>query len=174
MLEHDQAICIYKAISANQTTQLHTTTLVMLSMKQAITKEQYVLKNAIRLKMDYAEAFTNLGGVFYKINQLDQAISVYKKRSHLNRTMQRPIITWALLFKNGQIQHSDYDRGKAIKLNPNFSEAYNNLANILCSANAREFSEPLAKAYQDIINFPNIVQPEKIVSIFLFSNIIKQ
>ena len=90
------------------------------------------LRQAIKLKNDYAEAYSNLGNILMELGGLNEAIISYKKAINLKpdnaQILSNLGTTFHELGKTGKAINS-YSR--SIKLNPKYSKAYSNLGNSL-------------------------------------------
>ena len=82
------------------------------------------------------EAHFNLGNAFYKIGDLDQALVCYKFsfkfETKICRTIKQYTVQYEIaLVAKGELEEAISSYEKALKHNPNFYEAYYNMANTL-------------------------------------------
>jgi type IV pilus assembly protein PilF len=109
---------------------LHYDLALTYDMKGMLSKTQYHLKQAIKLKPDYSDAYNYLGFVYFRDGKVDEAIRYYHK------ALDNP------LYLNPQDAHlnlgvaylsrKEYRKAmphleEAIRLIPDFTAAYNNL-----------------------------------------------
>jgi len=82
----------------------------------------------IQLNPNYAEAYNNMGIVWWEKGDYDKAIVDCNKAIQLNPNLTEAYsnrgITW---WKKGDYDKALADFNKAIQLNPNFADAYNNM-----------------------------------------------
>jgi tetratricopeptide (TPR) repeat protein len=109
---------------------LHYDLALTYDMKGALDKTEYHLKEAIKLKPDYSDAYNYLGFVYFGQGKVDEAIKYYHKAldnelylSPQDAHMNLGIAYLSLKEYRKAILHLE----EAIRLVPDFSAAYNNL-----------------------------------------------
>jgi hypothetical protein len=89
-------------------------------------------REAIRLKKDYAEAHSNLGGAYYQLGQTDRAISSCREAIRLQPTLVSPHnILGLALEKKGYLEEAILSYRRAIRRNKNYAEAHSSLGFVL-------------------------------------------
>ncbi|MGD0277455.1 MAG: tetratricopeptide repeat protein [Syntrophales bacterium] len=85
------------------------------------------LNHAIRLKPDYAEAYSNRGWAYANLGQYDRAVEDYNKAIQLKPDLAEAYSNRGLAYsKLGQNDRAIEDYNKAIQLKPDLAEAYSN------------------------------------------------
>jgi predicted O-linked N-acetylglucosamine transferase (SPINDLY family) len=91
-----------------------------------------LIRKAIALRPDYAEAHSNLGNALKGNGQLDEAIIAFRKAITLNADIPEAHASLGnALREKGEIDEAIAACEQAIKLRPNYAEAHNNLGNAL-------------------------------------------
>ena len=109
---------------------LHYDLALAYDMKGSLDKTEYHLKEAIKLKPDYSDAYNYLGFVYFGQGKVNEAIKCYQKaldnELYLNAQdahMNLGVAYLSLKDYRKAILHLD----EAIRLVPNFAAAYNSL-----------------------------------------------
>jgi type IV pilus assembly protein PilF len=109
---------------------LHYDLALAYDMKGLLDKTEYHLKEAIRLKPDYSDAYNYLGFVYFGRGQVDEAIKYYHKalENELYMNPQDAHMNLGLAY----LSRKEYRKAmlhleEAIRLVPDFTAAYNNL-----------------------------------------------
>jgi tetratricopeptide (TPR) repeat protein len=99
-------------------------------MKGMFYKTEYHLKEAIRLKPDYSDAYNYLGFVYFRDDKVDEAIKYYHKalENELYLNPQDAHLNLGVAY----LSRKEYRKAmlhleEAIRLVPDFTAAYNNL-----------------------------------------------
>ena len=99
-------------------------------MKGMLDKTEYHLKEAIRLKPDYSDAYNYLGFVYFGRGKVDEAIKYYHKalENELYMNPQDAHMNLGLAY----LSRKEYRKAmlhleEAIRMVPDFAAAYNNL-----------------------------------------------
>ena len=73
----------------------------------------------------------NLGNIFFKLNQLDEAETNYKKSIEIKPNYADAHFNLGIFYDNtDRLDQAELCYNEAIKLKPNYSQAYNNLGNL--------------------------------------------
>jgi Tfp pilus assembly protein PilF len=109
---------------------LHYDLALAYDMKNALDKTEYHLKEAIKLKPDYSDAFNYLGFVYFRQGKVDDAIKCYHQALD-NILYQKPqdarLNLGVAYLSLKEYQKAVVQLEAAIKLVPNFTAAYNGL-----------------------------------------------
>ena len=82
---------------------------------------------AIRIKPDFAEAYTNRGNALKELGQLGEALRNYDKAIQINPDYAEAFSNRGATLKDlGQLEGAVASYDKAIQINPDYAEAYNN------------------------------------------------
>ena len=100
----------------------------ILSSKNKLDEAIINYEKSIKININYAQAYNNLGIAFHKLNKIDRAIEKYKKAINLKKN-------FAEAFNNLGNAYVDSDKpkeslqhfNKALELKKNYAEAYNGL-----------------------------------------------
>ena len=86
------------------------------------------LKEALRLKPDYAEAWANLGIAYSKLGRYQEEVNAYKEALRLKPDLAQAWNNLGLAYgKLGRWQEAVEANKEALRLKPDFAEAWNNL-----------------------------------------------
>ena len=109
---------------------LHYDLALTYDMKGMFYKTEYHLKEAIRLKPDYSDAYNYLGFVYFRDDKVDEAITYYHKalENELYLNPQDAHLNLGVAY----LSRKEYRKAmlhleEAIRLVPDFTAAYNNL-----------------------------------------------
>ena len=109
---------------------LHYDLALTYDMKGMFYKTEYHLKEAIRLKPDYSDAYNYLGFVYFRDGKVDEAIQYYHKalENELYLNPQDAHLNLGVAY----LSRKEYRKAmlhleEAIRLVPDFTAAYNNL-----------------------------------------------
>lgn len=109
---------------------LHYDLALAYDMKRVLDKTEYHLKEAIRLKPDYSDAYNYLGFVYFGRGKVEEAIKYYHKalENELYMNPQDAHMNLGLAY----LSRKEYRKAmlhleEAIRLVPDFAAAYNNL-----------------------------------------------
>ncbi len=109
---------------------LHYDLALTYDMKRMLSKTEYHLKQAIRLKPDYSDAYNYLGFVYFRNGKVDEAIQYYHKALdnllYLNPQDAHLNLGVAYLSRKEYLKAVPHLE-EAIRLVPDFAAAYNNL-----------------------------------------------
>ena len=121
----------YKAMEMNpDDPYLHYDLALTYDMKGVLNKAEYHLKQAIKLKPDYSDAYNYLGFVYFRQGRVEDAIEEYKRalENLLYMSPQEAHLNLGVAY----LSLNEYDKAKvhleeAIRLVPTFVPAYNSL-----------------------------------------------
>jgi tetratricopeptide (TPR) repeat protein len=92
----------------------------------------YHFKEVIRLDPTRAGAFINLGAVYNRLGQLDEALSTLRRGIQLDPSRGEGYYNLGLIYKQlGQLDMAINAYREAVRLNPRMYDAHYNLGNIL-------------------------------------------
>ena len=109
---------------------LHYDLALTYDMKGALDKTEYHLKEAIKLKPDYSDAYNYLGFVYFSQGKVDEAIKYYHKAldNELYLSPQDAHMNLGIAYLSlKEYRKAILQLEEAIRLVPDFAAAYNNL-----------------------------------------------
>lgn len=109
---------------------LHYDTALAYDMKGVLDRAEFHLKEAIRLKPDYSDAYNYLGFTYFRNGRVDEAIAMYEKALsnmlYLNAQDAHFNLGVAYLSRDQYAKAAEHLE-QAIRLVPDFAAAHNNL-----------------------------------------------
>ena len=122
-------------------------------LKGVLDKTEYHLKEAIRLKRDYAMAYNYLGVVYFRRGQVDLAIENYHKALDilLNLNPEEAHFNLGMAYQSrNQYDKAIYHLKKAVELAPDYADAFYQLG--LVYEKWRKYREA-RRAYEKALEF---------------------
>jgi predicted O-linked N-acetylglucosamine transferase (SPINDLY family) len=120
-----------------------------MAAKRQLDEAMVAYRQAIRLKPDYAEAYSNLGKASKDLGQLDEAIAFYRQAIRLKPDLAEAHNNLGnALEGKGQLEEAIAAHRQAIGLKPDYAEAHNNLGNALA---AKEQLDQAIASYREAI-----------------------
>ena len=96
-----------------------------------LQKAEILMRKAIELKPDFAEAYCNLGNIYEDLGKLEEAELLTRKAIKLKPDFENAYFNLGnLLQELGRLEESEISLRKAIEINPDYVEAHFNLASI--------------------------------------------
>ena len=97
-----------------------------------LKEAEILLRKAIELKLDFAEAYSNLGNILRDLGKLEEAELSTRKAIELKPDYYDAHYNLGILLNDlGKSQEAEFSYRKAIEINPNYANAHSNLGNIL-------------------------------------------
>ena len=116
-----------------------------------------LIRRAIRIKPDWAEAYGNLGNIFKDAGQLDEAVTSYRRAIEFKPDLAGAHSNLGNVLRDlGQLDEAIASYRQAISLKPEFAEAHSNLGNAL--KDIGQFDEAIASFRQAIRFKPNFAE----------------
>jgi 2-polyprenyl-3-methyl-5-hydroxy-6-metoxy-1,4-benzoquinol methylase len=147
--------------------------------KKTLVRPSYISKAVISLlKLDYAEAHSNLGVTLKELGRLDEAEASYMQAIALKPKFAEAHNNLGNTLKElGRIDDAIGAYIQALKINPDYTEAYSNLGIALTGVEFRKPVSGLPELICEIITKKTLVRPSDIskavISLLRFDPIIK-
>jgi tetratricopeptide (TPR) repeat protein len=101
-----------------------------------------LIRKAIAIKPDYAEAYCNLGNALKELDQLEETEKSYRRSIELNPHFAHAHSNLGVLLQEtGRMKGAEQSCRRALELNPEFFDAQNNLSSILIETGRLEEAE---------------------------------
>ena len=113
-------------------------------------------REAIRLKPDYIDAYTNLGNALLQTGALTEAIATYERLIALRPTAEAHCNLANVLARSGRLDDAVTQFRRALALKPDLVAAHNNLANALAGLGRPD--EALGHFQKALALDPNLVE----------------
>ncbi len=122
-----------------------------------LKEAEILIRKAIKIKPDYAEAHTNLGSILKSFGNLEEAVVHQRKAIELKPDFAQAYSNLGNILKDlGNLEEAEIVLKKAIELNPDFPEAHSNLGDVLNNlGNLEEAEIVLRKAIELKPDFPD-------------------
>tara|TARA_Y100000590_G_scaffold306191_1_gene345431 strand:+ start:406 stop:2478 length:2073 start_codon:yes stop_codon:yes gene_type:complete len=130
---------------------------VSLIVQKKLEEAEKIYLDLINFKKDFAEAYNNLGDIYFKQNKIEKAISYFEQALDNSPGLEQSLNNLAKIYTNygnkflldGKIEDSINYYKKAIKIKPDFIDAHNNMGAAL---------QNLDKFDEAVISFQNAIK----------------
>ncbi len=115
---------------------------IILNLQGKLEEAEILLRKAIELKSNFADAHSNLGNTLRGLGKLEEAEIFQLKAIKLKPNLADAHYNLGNILKDlGKLQEAEFAYRKAINLRPDFASAYNNLGAILSDLGKKEEAE---------------------------------
>ena len=156
-LEEAKKVCLeVLKLEPNNFNILHLLGIIAFQKKNYKVSDELISK-AIKIKPDFADAYTNRGIVLKRLNKLEDALRSWDKAIKLNsKDFKAYNHRGIALIELKRSEDAIKSWKNVININPNYAEAYNNIGNALNEL--KRFDESLKKYNEAIKIRPNFAE----------------